>query len=110
MLMSPLLTIAVSDRSDPIVVTLTGELDIAGQGEFESALLPLWGIPSAGILLDFTGLTFMDSTGLSSVIGVHQRCVHEDRSLEVRASEPVLRVFRLTGLTGVLGVQDEQTA
>jgi anti-sigma B factor antagonist len=110
MLMSPLLTIAVSDRSDPIVVTLTGELDIAGQGAFESAILPTWDIPAAGILLDFSGLTFMDSTGLSSVIRVHKRCVHENRSLEVLASEPVLRVFRITGLTGVLSAKEAQTA
>ena len=110
MLLPPLLSIVVSERSDPIVVTLTGEFDLAGQEAFQSVLLPIWDIPSAGIVLDFTGLTFMDSTGIGNVIRVHQRCADEGRAIGVRVSEPVLRVFRITGLTGILGIRDAQTA
>ena len=107
--MPPSLSITVSERSAPVVITLTGEFDLAGQEAFESVLLPIWKNPSPGIVLDLTGLTFMDSSGIKSVMQFRQRCAHARRSLDVRVSEPVLHVLRLTGLTGILGIEDAQT-
>jgi len=104
------LSTVVSDQSDPIVITLAGEFDLSGREGFEAALMPCWEVPSQGIVLDLTGLTFMDSSGIRSVVEVHQRSTHEGRTLQVHVNETVLYVLKLTGLTELLGIEEEQTA
>jgi anti-sigma B factor antagonist len=51
------------------------------------------------VVLDFTDVTFIDSTGLTVLIDAHRRLGEQDRVLTVaNASAHVERVFTVTGL------------
>jgi anti-sigma B factor antagonist len=84
-----------------VVVALRGELDIAATAEFDDALSAAEDAPGVqGIVIDLSGLTFMDSSGLRAVAMADQRV--RGRRLRfglVRGGEPVHRVFEITRMT-----------
>lgn len=77
------LTIEI-DRSQPslAVVALAGELDIVSAGELQETLESVIEEGSDTIRLDLSGLTFIDSTGLSSFIAAHKAAEERGSSLE----------------------------
>ena len=55
--------------------------------------------------IDMSKVDFMDSSGLRVIIELHQRAEQASRRLVVRApSQPVLRLFEVSGLTGHLHI------
>lgn len=91
--------IAIDDlpSKDPLRIRGVGELDIAAAPRLESALARCvaGSPPSRAILVDLTGVTFIDSTGLGILIRAHERL--GDR-LRLDASDACRRLLRLTGL------------
>jgi len=59
---------AIADGSDAGTLVLTGELDMAVEDELRVALAEVPGSDGAGIILDLSQLTFMDSRGLSVIL------------------------------------------
>ena len=54
-------------------------------------------------MVDLTGVTFLDSTGLGVIVKALKRTREADGTLAVATeSERVLKVFRITGLDGVV--------
>ena len=59
------------------------------------------GTPVSSVLLDLSGVTFMDSAGLRALIRVME--LRSGKSLIVQPSRPVFKVLQLVALTdGVL--------
>jgi anti-sigma B factor antagonist len=83
------------------VVALRGELDIATTPELEDALSAAEDAPGVqGIVIDLSGLAFMDSSGLRAVAMADRRL--RGRRLRfalLRGGEPVHRVFEITRMT-----------
>jgi len=76
------------------VVTLTGELDLAGAGALEQELD---GAAAGAVVLDLRGLEFMDSTGLRAIVVAALEAQRAGGSLALVAGpEPVMRVFDIT--------------
>ena len=76
-----------------------GELDLSTSPQLTQALDEA---ASAGedIVLDVTGLTFIDSTGLRVLLGTTER-LPDTRRLILRGTQPqVVRVFEIAGLLG----------
>jgi anti-sigma B factor antagonist len=93
------LQISSDSQSDATVLTLAGELDIASAPSFERALD---GLPPAGVqrrlVIDLSGLAFMDSTGLRALLLARQRAEANDTELLLRPGpRQVQRVFELSG-------------
>lgn len=62
-------------------------------------------VPPAPIVLDLTGVTFLDSAGLTVLVDHHQRCVEMGTALRIVADHrAVLRTLELTGLDALLTV------
>jgi anti-anti-sigma factor len=103
-----LLTFETTVTGDVAVVALSGELDVAGAGLLEHELdrvLADHG-PSA-LVLDLSGLDFMDSTGLRLVVLADQRASQEGRRFAVvRGGDDVHRVFEITRMTDRLRFLD----
>ncbi|MER5860996.1 STAS domain-containing protein [Streptomyces sp. NPDC059688] len=83
------------------VVTLAGEIDHHTSGLLRQALVP--DPPGAArTVADFTGVAFMDSSGINVLIGAHQ--AHDPggwlRLAGVR--RPVLRTLEIVGLTTLI--------
>ena len=78
-------------------VRLVGELDISTANALED-LLAILGGPGGPerIVIDLSGLRFMDSTGLRLLVAADLRLGDDGRQLRlIRGPEPVHRVFRL---------------
>jgi anti-sigma B factor antagonist len=88
-------------ESDVVVLAITGEVDLGSAPALKTALNELLtDTPQRGIILDFSGLSHLDSTGLAVFIGFRRR-LHPGRRLLVAAASPyVMRLLKLTGLDG----------
>ena len=81
------------------IIVVIGELDLASSPELEQQLDQVWRSDADQLVLDLRGLEFMDSTGLSIIVGAHQRVAETGRKLSVVKGPP--QVQRLLDLTGV---------
>lgn len=93
-----LLSFQTTVTGDVAVVRLTGELDVAGSALLEQELERIGAdhAPRA-LVLDLSGLEFMDSTGLRLVVLADARSKEQGRRLAlIPGAEPVHRVFEIT--------------
>jgi anti-anti-sigma factor len=83
------------------VLAARGELDLAGARALQEALNDIAREPAVdAILLDLSGLEFIDSSGLRAVMLADQRMKAAGRRFAlVRGGEPVHRVFDITRMT-----------
>jgi len=99
----------VTDRI--AVVALGGELDVAGAGALERELERIsTDHDPRVVVLDLSGLDFMDSTGLRLVVLADQRAREGGRRLVlVRGNVSVQRVFAITRMEERLHFVDDAT-
>ena len=67
------LTAEVSTHGTRTIVALAGEIDLSNHVALRGALNDLITNGSVDLVLDLTGVTFMDSTGLGALIGTRRR-------------------------------------
>ena len=92
--------IAFSAGSTPLVATLRGDLDLASAGEMQAAVLRTLDERQAeGVILDFTEVGFMDSTGLRAILAISRRL--EIRPKAVVLLSPSRAVRKLLTLAGL---------
>jgi anti-sigma B factor antagonist len=85
--------------------SLGGSLDIATSPSLRAALLSAAEGEKHEIIVDLTGLEFLDSTGLGALIGAHKRASEHHGSVRLVAQEgQILRLLRITGLLDVFAV------
>jgi anti-anti-sigma factor len=90
--------VTVQRLSGTAVVQLAGELDLASTPTLADVLHGLEP-PCDLVILDLSQLTFIDSTGLRLAINEHRRAEMDGFDLVLAgATEPILRVLRVTGL------------
>jgi stage II sporulation protein AA (anti-sigma F factor antagonist) len=92
------LVVRAQREADGLVLSLYGELDLSTSSLLERKL----GMAEAGeserLVIDLSGLQFLDSTGLHTLVRAQKRwCNREGRSLSLlRGPRAVQRVFELT--------------
>ena len=94
-------------------VTVRGEVDAGAAPGLRSCLLEVLDHPDVRTVdLDLTGVTFLDSAGLTTLVVAHRAAEGSGRTLALRCgtSRAVVRPLRITGLFGVLTVVDAQPA
>lgn len=97
------------------VVTLRGELDAHDAPRirelFAGALDDLEGSEGVRIVLDLTGVAFLDSTALGALVGGLRRVREAGGEMPVVLPEtPAKRIFEITGLDNVLSVYPTRAA
>ncbi len=91
------LVVDIKTESDAIVVSLTGELDLATAEIFERHLREAEAMRPSRVIVDLTGLGFMDSTGLQTLLRARERANETEHELTLRRGpHQVHRVFELT--------------
>jgi anti-sigma B factor antagonist len=91
-----------------IAVSAIGELDIATAGLLDEELRRVHELSPRLLVLDLRGLTFLDSTGIRTILAADARAQEDGAELKiVRGPEQVDRVFRLTGIGDRLDIVDE---
>ena len=87
------------------VVHPTGEIDVATAGEFRETLLDAFKRASL-VAIDFTEVTFMDSSGISVIVaGLKRTQDHGGSLVLVGLAEPVRRPLDLTGVSEIVEVR-----
>lgn len=83
------------------VLTVTGEIDMATVPQLRAAVETPLNRTDPHLILDLTGVSFCDSTGLGLLVATRRR-LPAGAPLRLVGVQPlVARVFQLTGLTAV---------
>lgn len=100
-----------SREPDHARLSLYGELDIAAATDLEAALEEVEHDRPERILLDLRGLTFLDSTGLRTLLAADTRAREAGRRLTIlQGPDAVRRVFEITGLEERLELVDDEAS
>lgn len=87
-----------------IVVTLSGEIDVAAAPTVRERLEQA-ASRDGTLIVDLTGVSFIDSTALGVLIGIHKQRAGADAGMRLVVSEPrILKVFEITGLTDLFDI------
>ena len=87
------------------VVHVAGEIDVASADRLRERLARTVAEGGTDLVVDLTGVTFMDSTGLGLLVGTLKRVrTAGGRMALVLDAEPLLKVFRITGLHQVFTI------
>jgi anti-sigma B factor antagonist len=101
------LHLTTQDRGGHAVVRLKGELDIATVDQLSQHLNKARQVSGEHVILDLTDLEFMDSQGLSVIVGLHKAVNAAAGSLALVAPRPMVRrTLEITGLVRRLDVFD----
>ena len=81
------------------VLALEGELDAASATDAQKRMLHFDLRPGGQLVLDLSGLTFMDSTGIRVILQAENHAsLHGAELIVVRPRDSVMRVLELVGL------------
>ncbi|HEU0317793.1 MAG TPA: STAS domain-containing protein [Solirubrobacteraceae bacterium] len=86
-------------RGDALYLEVEGELDLATAPTLDEALIRAEASTAALVVIDLTGASFIDSTGLRTLLEAHLRSEADGNRLRITgASDQAQRLFRLAGL------------
>jgi anti-sigma B factor antagonist len=86
------------------VLAVEGELALFSAPKLKWALTDVLGAGYSQVVLDFSRVTFIDSTALGVLVGVQRSPNPPARLAIVCAHTDVLRIFELTGLDGTFDI------
>lgn len=106
--MTELLT-EVDDTGGILRVALRGEIDLVNVGTVDSDLRALVSNQHTDVVLDLSGLTHLDSSGLRMLfsLGTRLEVLQIRFHLQAPPTAPVRRVVELSGLAGVASVRPD---
>jgi anti-sigma B factor antagonist len=94
-------------HGDQVVVQVAGEIDVYTAASLREKLADLIDADHTDVVVDLTGVTFMDSTGLGVLVGALKKVRGYGGRLQlVIDQEKVIKVFRITALTQVFTIHE----
>jgi len=94
-------------HGDQVVVQVAGEIDVYTAASLREKLADLIDADHTDVVVDLTGVTFMDSTGLGVLVGALKKVRGYGGRLQlVINQEKVIKVFRITALTQVFTIHE----
>jgi anti-anti-sigma factor len=98
--MSDLASIVIDRYDDIVVGAVSGEIDLSNSMELEGVISDAVPNTVRGLVLDLSGLTYIDSAGVRSLISLAGRLQWRGQEL-VLAAPPDARCRRVLSLAGV---------
>jgi len=100
-------TIEESRHLGVAVVGVTGEIDVATAPSLREHLAVHQAAGEPVVVVDLTGVTFLDSTALGVLVGAYRRITEEGHALRLVIVEPrILKVLEITDLISVFPIAD----
>jgi anti-sigma B factor antagonist len=97
----PVATAFISDMDGSTILTLAGELDISTVNGLRDTITTVLDRAPEHLVVDLTGVTFMDSTGIALLLQIAERLPRT----ELRNPTPLIRrVLEMTGLVEALPI------
>jgi anti-sigma B factor antagonist len=99
-------------RGDATTLRLSGELDMATARRLEAAVGAALDREESELTVDLSDVSFMDSTGLRSLLRARSDCERRDRAFYLipAANGGQHRLFQVSGLIGHLTFQEPEAA
>lgn len=89
------------------VIELAGDVDGRAEQALDAAYSEVGTAP--GVMLDFGGVTYMNSTGIALIVGLLARARTNSQTLSVRGLTPHYReIFEITRLSDFMTIVDEE--
>jgi anti-sigma B factor antagonist len=99
------LSMTVSSTGAQSVLDVRGEVDLHSASQLQDRLLQLIATGRRSVVVDLTGLSFLDSTGLGVLVAARNEAERAGAALRlVCTSERMLKLFRITGLDAVFEI------
>ncbi len=101
--------IQINKHDHVIVVTVSGDVDAQSAPQLDDRLSKLVGQGEQNYVIDLSGVPFMDSSGLATLVKLFKRIRigHGDVKLVGLRSE-ILKIFQITRLDRVFDIFDSQ--
>jgi anti-sigma B factor antagonist len=97
--------------ADTRVISVTGEIHVTTAPEFSTRLNDAIAAGTRGVVIDMSGVEFIDSTGLSVLLNGLRRVTRASGTLSLVVSNPtVLRLFEITKLDSTFDIQPTREA
>jgi anti-anti-sigma factor len=98
-------------NGDVVHVSLSGELDLASVPRLDAELSEIEADAPAVLIIDLSGLQFMDSSGLRALVMADERARAQSRRLAIVPGPPMVkRVFEITKLDQRLDLVEDASA
>ena len=105
------LRLDVADVDGVPVLTVRGEVDVATAPRLRQQLVEMAASGPDTVVIDLDPVDFLDSTGLGVLVSGLKRFRTVGGDLLISCNQPrVLKVFEITGLTEVFGIQETVAA
>lgn len=92
-------------ENDRLILNLEGELDTYNCGQLRSAIVEHVEKGHVNVIVDMTGVEYIDSTGLGSLVGGLKRVSERGGTMRIVTSNAqILKVFEITGLDRVFPI------
>ena len=110
--MSDLTHVEIDQRDDVVVARLTGELDISVAESTRRKIAEAVPSSARGLVVDMSGLDFMDSSGVSMLFGLARQVGSHRQQLVVVAptGRPVSRVLEIVEFGRAAPVREDVDA
>lgn len=97
---------------EPLIIAPEGELDITSVDGFRAALSEAANRAEDGVVIDLSGVSFIDSSGLGALVELHNRLRRAHRQLAVVApgGTAAAVLLNLSGLQSRLPVFETRPA
>jgi anti-sigma B factor antagonist len=96
---------------DTRIISVSGEIHVTTAPEFSERLNAAIAAGARGVVIDMSGVVFIDSTGLSVLLNGLRRVTRADGRLSLVVSNPtVLRLFEITKLDSTFDIQPTREA
>lgn len=102
------ISIDVKETDAAIELTVSGEIDAYTAPKLRETLFPLSEENGVKMIVDLTGVSYMDSTGLGVFVGVFKNVRANDGEFKiVGLSERLQRLFEITGLADIININSQ---
>ena len=99
---SPFISFALERHGGCVVLRVEGEVDVSNAGALGTSLRQL--VETDPVVVDLTGVSFMDSTGISALIAATNHAANSGTSMRVAgAARSVMLTLQIAGVDTYLG-------
>jgi stage II sporulation protein AA (anti-sigma F factor antagonist) len=106
-----LLTVVTSSDDTEIEIALTGELDHSNADVLRQHVLSALARLPRQVVIDMSGLTFMDSAGIGEIIRANRLLTSRERGLVIRGANPsVTRLLEMMGIHLIVRLEPGHTS
>lgn len=97
--------LAEETRGDLAIIAVSGEVDVVTAPTLRDRLDDQLAGGQVRVVVDLSGVTFLDSTGLGVLVRGMKRCSELGGELILVATEPrILKLFAITGLNDAFSI------